>query len=118
MATRAQIRFAERKKGQSFSKHPDAIQCQFYAHWDGYPESRGVEIAESILNGRKLDGWEIDYMDTERDNLEYIYYIWQSDGKPLTISIMEVLPFRDQIGKCIFVGTPQELLQEYRVCAN
>ena len=54
MATRSIIRFAKREDGVSFSEHPDSFDAQFYAHWDGYPEHRGVEIAESILNSAKI----------------------------------------------------------------
>ena len=48
MATRSIIRFAKREDGVSFSEHPDNFDAQFYAHWDGYPEHRGIEIAKSI----------------------------------------------------------------------
>jgi len=47
MSTRAQIRFATREDGVSFSEHPNAIHAQFYKHSDGYPEGLGVDIAES-----------------------------------------------------------------------
>ena len=57
MATRSIIRFAKREDGVSFSEHPDSFDAQFYAHWDGYPEHRGIEIAESILNSRKVEGY-------------------------------------------------------------
>ena len=50
MSTRAQIRFATREEGVSFSEHPNAIHAQFYRHHDGYPEGLGVDIANSILN--------------------------------------------------------------------
>ena len=50
MSTRAQIRFATREDGVSFSEHPNAIHAQFYNHSDGYPEGLGVEIAESLLD--------------------------------------------------------------------
>ncbi len=53
MSTRAQIRFATREEGVSFSEHTNAIHAQFYNHSDGYPEGLGVEIAESILNVEK-----------------------------------------------------------------
>ena len=38
MSTRAQIRFATREVGVTFSEHPSAIHAQFYNHSDGYPE--------------------------------------------------------------------------------
>ena len=64
MATRSIIRFAKREAGVTFNEHPETWDAQFYAHWDGYPEHRGIEIAESVLHGNKIEGWEIDYLDT------------------------------------------------------
>ena len=58
MSTRAQVRFATREEGVSFSEHPNAIHAQFYVHSDGYPEFLGVEIANSILDSKKIDSWE------------------------------------------------------------
>ena len=118
MATRAQIRFATREEGVTFSEHPDAIHAQFYAHWDGYPEHRGVQIAESILDGKKLDGWEIDHLDTRRGDLEFIYYIWQTPGKDTWISIFACKPFSNEDDECIFVGGPQKLIDEYKKKTN
>ena len=46
MSTRAQVRFATREEGVSFSEHPDVINAQFYVHYDGYPEGLGVEKPE------------------------------------------------------------------------
>ena len=37
MSTRAQVRFATREEGVTFSEHPSAIHAQFYVHNDGYP---------------------------------------------------------------------------------
>ena len=119
MSTRAQIRFATRKAGVSFNEHPSAIHAQFYCHSDGYPEGLGVEIAESLLDSMKVEGWEIEYLDTKHGDLEYIYYIWQTPGKTTWISIFSVVPFSrvepsgEQLGECIFVGEPQKLLTKY-----
>ena len=55
MSTRAQIRFATRQSGQSFSEKPDVIHAQFYRHHDGYPEGLGVDIACSLLDNIRLD---------------------------------------------------------------
>ena len=113
MSTRAQIRFATREEGVSFSEHPEKFHAQFYKHHDGYPEGLGLDIAKSILDSEKLSGWEIEYLDTKRGDLEFIYYIWQTPSKTTWISIFEVQPFGDQVGKCIFVGEPQKLLDKY-----
>ena len=113
MSTRAQIRFATREDGVSFSEHPEKINAQFYKHSDGYPEGLGVDIAESIVNNVGLTNWEIEELHTRHGDLEYIYYIWQTPGKTTWISIFEVEPFSDQIGECIFVGEPQKLIEKY-----
>ena len=124
MSTRAQVRFATREDGVSFSEHPDKINAQFYVHSDGYPERLGVEIAESILDSEQLRGWEIEYLDTKRGDLEYIYYIWQTECKATWISIFKIgfPPFcptcdqevkGDKLDKCIFVGEPQKLIEKY-----
>ena len=119
MSTRAQVRFATREDGVSFSEHPEKIHAQFYVHSDGYPEGLGVEIAESLLDSEKLFGWEIEYLDTKHGDLEFIYYIWQTPSKTTWISIFSVVPFSrvepggEQLGECIFVGDPQKLLDKY-----
>ena len=111
MSTRAQIRFATREEGVTFNEHPNAIHAQFYKHSDGYPGFLGIEIANSLLDSTKVDSWEIEYLDTKRGDLEYMYYIWQSPGKTTWISI-----FKTEMGyedECIFVGEPQKLLEKY-----
>ena len=125
MSTRAQVRFATREDGVSFSEHPEKIHAQFYNHSDGYPEGLGVEIAESLLDSTKISGWEIEYLDTRHGDLEYIYYIWQTPGKTTWISIFEVnyanddceccgmTRYRKNENKCIFVGKPQKLIEKY-----
>ena len=123
MSTRAQVRFATREDGVSFSEHPEKIHAQFYVHSDGYPEGLGIEIAESLLDSCKINNWVIEYIDTRHGDLEYIYYIWQVAGKETWISIFEVsgfgydtcetcgreVPLED---KCIFVGEPEKLIEK------
>jgi len=124
MSTRAQIRFATREDGVSFSEHPDKIHAQFYCHSDGYPEGLGLDIAEMIDSCKHVGSWEIEELQTQHGDLEYIYYIWQAYDKDTWISIFEVgfppyCPTCDQevkgdkIGKCIFVGKPNKLISEY-----
>ena len=115
MSTRAQVRFATREEGVSFNEHPDKINAQFYVHSDGYPEWLGVEIAKSILDSEQLRGWEIEYLDTQRGDIEYMYYIWQAIDKTTWISIFELERFRIDIDEdqCIFVGEPQKLIEKY-----
>ena len=107
MATRAQVRFATREEGVTFSEYPDNIHAQFYVHNDGYPSFLGVEIANSLLDSTKVDSWEIEYLDTIHSDLNYIYYIWQSPSKTTWISIF------NEEDECIFVGEPQKLLEKY-----
>ena len=118
MSTRAQVRFATREDGVSFSEHPEKIHAQFYVHSDGYPEGLGLEIADSIENYCKVNNWEIEYLDTRHGDLEYIYYIWQTKGKTTWISIFELTPCVDVVGECIFVGEPQQLIEKYKQNTN
>jgi len=130
MSTRAQVRFATREDGVSFSEHPDKIHAQFYVHSDGYPEGLGVEIAESVNAYGKILNWEIESLDANHGDLEYIYYIWQKPDDSTWISIFEVgweqpcdccgaIKTEDQWeDKCIFVGTPEKLINKYKLNTN
>ena len=124
MSTRAQVRFATREDGVSFSEHPDKIHAQFYCHSDGYPEGLGLDIAMSLVKYDKLNNWEIEPLTAKHGDLDYIYYIWQYPGKETWISIFEdnsfpgycesceqLLP--SKLGKCIFVGLPTQLITKY-----
>ena len=115
MSTRAQVRFATREEGVTFSEHPEKIHAQFYVHSDGYPEGLGLDIAMSLVKCDKINNWEIEFLYQKHADLEYIYYVWQKPNSTDTtwISIFEVKPFVDQVGKCIFVGEPQKLLTKY-----
>ena len=130
MSTRAQVRFAAREDGVSFSEHPEKINAQFYVHSDGYPEGLGVEIAECFTNYGKISNWEIEDLDTKHGDLEYIYYVWQKPGKSTWISIFEVgyeqpceccgsIKTEDQWeDSCIFVGEPHKLIEKYKLNTN
>ena len=122
MSTRAQIRFATREEGVTFSEHPDIIHAQFYRHHDGYPEGLGVDIADSLINKRNVNGrsWEIEDLDTKHGDLEYIYYIWQAPEKSTWISIFKIdgkfCEYSDkyfETSECIFVGEPSNLIEKY-----
>ena len=129
MSTRAQVRFATREDGVSFSEHPEKIHAQFYVHSDGYPEGLGLDIAESYMNYGKIAGWEIEPLNAKHGDLEYIYYIWQKPNDTTWISIFEdgsfpgycerceqLLPSR--LDRCIFVGTPEKLITKYKLNTN
>ena len=132
MSTRAQVRFATRETGQSFSEHPEKIHAQFYCHSDGYPEGLGMDIAESIsMNNNPSLSWEIEELQTQHGDLEYIYYIWQGYDKDTYISIFEVGWAGDdeycktcqqhigsKLDRCIFVGSPEKLIESYSQTKN
>ena len=131
MSTRAQVRFATREEGVSFNEHPEKIHAQFYVHSDGYPEGLGLDIAESIDSCRHVGGWELEELATKHGDLEYIYYIWQKPDDATWISIFEVGTndhFCGECGhyiqpqldrdKCIFVGTPVDLINKYKQNTN
>jgi len=114
MSTRAQVRFATREDGVSFSEHPEKIHAQFYVHSDGYPEGLGLDIAMSYADQEIISGWEIEDLDTKHGDLEYIYYVWQCvDKHPAYISIFETNTFNDKDEECIFVGKPNKLITTY-----
>ena len=134
MSTRAQIRFATREDGVSFSEHPDKIHAQFYCHSDGYPEGLGLDIAEMIASCKHVGSWEIEHVQDIHTDLDYIYYIWSDYDKDPWISIFKVVRdytitgFYDKYGddiydysendKCIFVGTPEKLIEKYKLNTN
>ena len=123
MSTRAQVRFATREDGVSFSEHPEKINAQFYVHSDGYPEGLGLDIAMSIAKYDKIAGWEIESLTAKHGDLEYIYYIWQAPEKQSWISIFTVGSYRETCqhcdqethfeDECIFVGRPNKLITKY-----
>ena len=117
MSTRAQVRFATREDGVSFSEHPEQFHAQFYKHHDGYPEGLGVDLATTLLGGNSSTAvpLEIDSLDTRRGDTEYMYYIWQAPLKTTWISIFELNQYSDKDDECIFVGEPQKLLDKYKL---
>ena len=123
MSTRAQIRFATREDGVSFSEHPEKIHAQFYCHSDGYPEGLGLDIAEMIDSCKHVGSWEIEHVQDIHTDLEYIYYIWSDYDKSTWISIFKINTYASVCekceqwvtteDKCIFVGTPEKLITKY-----
>ena len=119
MSTRAQIRFATREEGVTFNEHPEEIHAQFYKHCDGYPEGLGVDIANSLIDHESLrSSWEIEELQTQHGDLDFIYYIWQKYDDSTWISIFEMMDYEDRIGECIFVGTPEKLIEKYKLNTN
>jgi len=119
MSTRAQIRFATREEGVTFNEHPDKIHAQFYKHCDGYPEGLGVDIANSLIDRESLrSSWEIEELQTQHGDLDFIYYIWQKYDDSTWISIFEMMEYGDHVGECIFVGRPDKLIGKYKLNTN
>ena len=120
MSTRAQIRFATREDGISFSEHPDKIHAQFYVHSDGYPEGLGLQIACSISKDSPSNGFfgEIEHVQDIHGDLDFIYYVWSDYDKTTWISIFEMMDYGDHEGECIFVGTPAKLIKKYKLNTN
>ena len=100
-------------------------------HSDGYPEGLGVEIAECFTNYGKISRWEIEDLDINHGDLEYIYYVWQKPNDTTWISIFEVnfgdtycnecgsyLQPHHERDKCIFVGEPDKLINKYKQNTN
>jgi len=127
MSTRAQVRFATREDGVSFSEHPEKIHAQFYVHHDGYPEGLGLQIATSISKDSPTTSFygEIEHIQDIHTDLDYIYYIWSDYDKDTWISIFAVgccikicqhcdheTGLEDE---CIFVGTPEKLIEKYKL---
>ena len=129
MSTRAQVRFATREDGVSFSEHPEKIHVQFYVQYDGYPEALGLHIAKSISSIKTIRGWEIEHVQDQHGDLDYIYYIWSDYDKGTWISIFkdnsfpgycedcdQLLP--SKLDECIFVGTAEKLIEKYKLNTN
>ena len=114
MSTRAQVRFATREEGVTFSSHPNKIHAQFYVHHDGYPEGIGLQIACSISKQSPTTSFygEIEHIQTKHGDLEYIYYIWSDYDKETWISIFQGFGNGDDF-ECIFVGLPNKLITTY-----
>ena len=91
MSTRAQVRFATREEGVTFSEHPNAIHAQFYVHHDGYPEGLGLHIASSIMQSGSATSFDVGLGD------------WCSKCKT----------YIDKEDECIFVGEPSNLIKKY-----
>ena len=120
MSTRAQVRFATREEGVSFSEHPEQFHAQFYKHHDGYPEGLGIDLATTLLDSGSWNGitLEIDSLDTRRSDTEYIYYIWQAPLKTTWISIFELNRWSNKDEECIFVGEADKLINKYKQNTN
>ena len=123
--------------------HAEKAWLTMYRHYDGYPEGHGIELAKflnniKIINGVPLMDQEINLgkyangvgclgaqmiksFKTEVGDIyirhnegggdeDYIYTIFPKEGEDIYISIYKVYT-----KKCIFVGTPQQLIAKYKL---
>ena len=142
MGTRSLTRIIPRQEGLSFNeghKKGELAYVNMYRHFDGYPTGHGLDLAEflkdfKIINGIGGDaelgthangegclaaqmvkhfkdrvGYIYLHPTTNESGWEdYIYTIYPKSGEPCYISIYQVYT-----EKCIFVGTPEQLLKKY-----
>jgi len=143
MGTRSLTRVIPRQEGLSFNEGHKKVELAFvnmYRHYDGYPEGHGLDLAEflkdiEIVNGVPLDakpgnhangsgclaaqmvkyfkdGTGYIYLhphDNESGWEDYIYTVYPKENEPCYIAIYEVYN-----KKCIFIGTPKQLLKKYK----
>tara|TARA_R100001082_G_C4344562_1_gene151693 strand:- start:717 stop:1142 length:426 start_codon:yes stop_codon:yes gene_type:complete len=138
MATRALINIVERQEGRSFSKtlEPSAIHTQIYKHYDGYPDSLGVTLANYLNDYTIANGLSTEYQGPvangigclaaqligllkqgpgdvslqppqDRDWEDFTYYVWVKENEEIMISIFN---YDDD---CIFVGDCNKLIEKY-----
>ena len=145
MGTRSLTRIIPRQDGLSFAEGHEKGELAYvnmYRHYDGSPYWHGVELAEflkdfKIINGIggdanlgthangagclaaqmvkhfKEDVGYINLYPTNNDGAgdeDYIYTIFPKEGEDIYISIYKVYT-----KKCIFVGTPQQLIAKYKL---
>tara|TARA_R100000697_G_scaffold121418_1_gene148479 strand:- start:507 stop:929 length:423 start_codon:yes stop_codon:yes gene_type:complete len=67
-------------------------------------------LTAQLIAGLKEEAGNVyvDYSDTDRDDVEFTYYIWGCVGKDIWMSIF------DLHDNCIFVGKPQTLIEKYQ----
>ena len=67
-------------------------------------------LTAQLIAGLKEEAGNVyvDYSDTDRDDVEFTYYIWGCVGKDIWMSIF------DLHDECIFVGKPQTLIEKYQ----
>jgi len=72
-----------------------------------------------VSSCKHVGSWEIEELQTQRGDLEYIYYIWQAYDKSTWISIFKTNTwFITADEECIFVGTPEKLIKKYKLNTN
>ena len=67
-------------------------------------------LTAQLIAGLKEEpgGVYVDYINAERTDIEFTYYVWGCEGKDIWMSVF------DKHDKCIFVGMPQQLIEKYQ----
>ena len=139
MGTRSLTRIIPRQEGIAYNKgheHAEDAWVTMYRHYDGDPAWHGLDLAHylkdfNIINGIGeeasmgihangvgcLAAQMIKSFKTEVGDIyirpgggdeDYIYTIFPKEGEPIYIAI-----YRVYTKECIFVGTPQSLIDKY-----
>jgi len=139
MGTRSLTRIIPRQEGIAYDKghkHGELAYVNMYRHYDGYPEGHGLDLAHYLKDFKIINGiGEEASMGTHangagclaaqlvahfKENVgdiyirpgggdeDYIYTIFPKEGEPVYIAI-----YRVYTKECIFVGTPQDLIDKY-----
>ena len=142
MGTRSLTRVIPRQEGIAYNKGPEHGELAYvnmYRHYDGDPAWHGLDLAhylkdfkiingigEGVAMGTHANGagclaaqlvksfkTDVGYINLYPTNNEggwedYIYTIFPKEGEPTYIAIYKVYT-----KKCIFVGTPQQLIDKY-----
>ena len=122
-------------------KHVSKSVINMYRQYDGYPQGHGLDLAEflsefTVVNGLGADSYKskiangsgclaaqlVQHFKDGPGNVylealngepgdsweEYIYTLFPKEGEPTYMSIYDVFA-----GKCIFVGTSEDLQTKY-----
>ena len=141
MGTRSLTRVIPRQEGIAYNKgheHAEEAWVTMYRHYDGDPAWHGLELAHYLKDFKIINGLgELPKMGIHangtgclaaqlvahfKDNVgdiylrhhegggdeDYIYTIFPKEGEPVYIAI-----YRVYTKECIFVGTPQDLIDKY-----
>ena len=141
MGTRSLTRVIPRQEGIAYDKgheHGEDAWVTMYRHYDGDPAWHGLELAHYLKDFKIINGvgsgaklgihangtgclaaQMIKSFKTEVGDIylrhhegggdeDYIYTIFPKEGEPVYIAI-----YRVYTKECIFVGTPQDLIDKY-----
>jgi len=143
MGTRSLTRVIPRQEGLAYNQghlHPEKAVVNMYRQYDGYPKGHGVDLAEFLKDIKIVSGIQypndgviangegclaaqmVKHFKDGIGNIylqlckgepgdcgdEYIYTLFPKAGEPTYIAIYDTV-----YKKCIFVGTPHELIEKY-----